>query len=421
MSFDPFNQSFTLYTADGVPFNITVPMVDEYAQYAIRISINYGAQLGASLVLFLILLLLTRPEKRTSSVFFLNAAALLLNAGRLLCQSVFFTTPFAHFYPYFAGDFSHVPTSAYAESILGVVLATLLLICVETSLVLQTQVVCATIRRRSRHLLLAVSAAVALTPVGFRFGFMVENCKAIINASTAHHVQWLESTTNIVTTVSICFFCSVFTAKLGVAIRMRKSLGVREFGPMKAIFVMGCQTLVIPGYSPPLPPHLPVSFILKLLLINRPDQLTPATALFSILQYFVGVPELASNVLTLVTLSLPLSSIWAGVILDYHRSSNDSNSSRRNLWNLLSIPPTATASRSHAAQSKQDISLSSSFTASTAATTASRQNTTCYAGQGQYEDSPGRAGNEPVGYGISVARDISVEESYWGGRAAEGV
>ncbi|PLB34787.1 alpha-factor pheromone receptor STE2 [Aspergillus candidus] len=385
MSFDPFNQSFTLYTADGIPINITVPMVDEYAQYAIRISINYGAQLGASLVLFLILLLLTRPEKRTSSVFILNAAALLLNAGRLLCQSVFFTTPFAHFYPYFAGDFSRVPTSAYAESILGVVLATLLLTCVETSLVLQTQVVCATVRRRYRHLLLAVSVAVALTPVGFRFGFMIENCKAIVDASTAHHVQWLESTTNIVTTVSICFFCSVFIGKLGVAIRMRKSLGVREFGPMKAIFVMGCQTLVIP-------------------------------ALFSILQYFVGVPELASNVLTLVTLSLPLSSIWAGVALDYHRSSTDSNSSRRNLWNLLSISPNATASRSHAAQSKQDISLSSSFTASTAATAASKQNTTCYAGQ--YEDFPsGRAGEEPVGYGISVARDISVEESYRGGRA----
>ena len=416
MSFDPFNQSFTLYTADGIPFNITVSMVDEYAQYAIRISINYGAQLGASLVLFLILLLLTRPEKRTSSVFILNAAALLLNAGRLLCQSVFFTTPFAYFYPYFAGDFSRVPTSAYAESILGVVLATLLLICVETSLVLQTQVVCATIRRRYRHLLLAVSAAVALVPVGFRFGFMVENCKAIIDASTAHHVQWLESTTNIVTTVSICFFCSVFITKLGVAIRMRKSLGVREFGPMKAIFVMGCQTLVIPGQSPP--PHLPSSFILNSLLVQS-DQLTPATALFSILQYFVGVPELASNVLTLVTLSLPLSSIWAGVTLDYHCSSNDSNSSRRNLWNLLSISPTATASRSHAAQPKQDISLSSSFTTSTAATAASRQNTTCYVGQ--YEDSPGRAGDEPVGFGISVARDISVEESHRGGRAVGGV
>lgn len=271
MPFDPFNQSFTLRTADGTAFDITVPMVDEYAQYAIRISINYGSQLGASLVLFLILLLLTRPEKRTSSVFILNAAALLLNAGRLLCQSIFFTTPFAHFYAYFAGDFSRVPASAYAESILGVVLATLLLICVETSLVLQTQVVCATIRRRYRHLLLAVSAAVALTPVGFRFGFMVENCKAIIDASTTHHVQWLESTTNIVTTVSICFFCAVFVAKLGVAIRMRKSLGVREFGPMKVIFVMGCQTLVIPGWS-----HLLVSlrYSSPPILCSKPDHVS---------------------------------------------------------------------------------------------------------------------------------------------------
>lgn len=60
------------------------------------------------------------------------------------------------------------------------------------------------------------------------------------------------------------------------------------------------------------------------------------SAIFSILQYAIIVPELSSNVVTLVTISLPLSSIWAGTTLDHVRSGSDSSSGQR-LWNLLSF------------------------------------------------------------------------------------
>ena len=57
--------------------------------------------------------------------------------------------------------------------------------------------------------------------------------------------------------------------------------------------------------------------------------------MFSILQYAIVVPELSSNVVTLVAISLPLSSIWAGTALDRVRG-EDSSSGHR-LWNLLSF------------------------------------------------------------------------------------
>lgn len=246
-SLDPFTQNVTFHTGDGTAFEVNVQDIDTFLQYCIQICTNYGAQLGASIVLFVILLLLTRPEKRSSSVFILNCAALLSNVGRLFCQIVYFTTDFVKVYAYFSGDFSQVPTSAYANSVIAVVFYTILVICIEASLVLQVQVICANLSRVYRQVLLSLSIVIALIPVGFRMGMMVENAITIMAAESSIHLVWLQSAENITATISICFFCAIFVGKLGFAIRQRRRLGVRDFGPMKVIFVMGCQTLVIPG------------------------------------------------------------------------------------------------------------------------------------------------------------------------------
>ncbi|OJJ44420.1 hypothetical protein ASPZODRAFT_153857 [Penicilliopsis zonata CBS 506.65] len=306
--FDPFTQNLIFHHADGTPFPVPLASLNDFIQYGIRICINYGAQLGASIILFVILMLLTRPEKRGSHVFILNSLSLFFNIGRLLCQVIYFTTGFENPYALFAEDYSRVGASAYADSILGVVLTFLMLLCIEGSLVLQVQLICVTLRRMYRRAILGSSILMALIPIGFRLAYTVENSMQILGKRVLDDIQWLESATNIVITVSICFFCAIFVTKLGFAIKQRERLGVRDFGPMKVIFVMGCQTLVIP-------------------------------ALFSILQYATTTPELSSNVLTLVSISLPLSSIWAGFSLTkkgpaFHSSSS---SSARNLWNMLSF------------------------------------------------------------------------------------
>ncbi|KAE8135931.1 fungal pheromone mating factor STE2 GPCR-domain-containing protein [Aspergillus pseudotamarii] len=359
--FDPYSQNLTFHAADGTPFQVPVMTLDDFYQYCIQICINYGAQFGASVIIFIVLLLLTRSDKRASSVFFLNGGALLLNMGRLLCHMIYFTTDFVKAYQFFSGDYSGVPTSAYANSILGVILTSLLVVCIETSLVVQVQVVCANLRRRYRTALLCVSILVALIPVGFRLGYMVENCKTIVDTDNPLSLSWLESATNIVITISICFFCSIFVTKLGFAIRQRRRLGVRDFGPMKVVFVMGCQTLTIP-------------------------------AVLSILQYVVSVPELNSNILTLVTISLPLSSIWAGVSLT-RSSSTEDFPSRGALWNRLTD--------SNGTRSNQ---ASSTDTAVAMTYPSNKSSTVCYADQ-----SAARKQHDPEhGQGISVAHDVSV-------------
>lgn len=361
-NFDPYTQNITFYTPEGRQVETNLYYIDWFYQYDIRLCINYGTQLGASIVLFVLLLLLTHSDKRGSAVFILNGVALMFNILRLLFELIHFTTGFEKVYPFFSGDYSAVKPSAYGISIVSVVFQTLLVICIMTSLVMQVHVVCATLRRRYRRPLLGLSIIMAIVPIGFRMGFMVENCIAIVKVAYMTDIWWLESATNIVITISICFFCAVFVTKLGYAIRQRRRLGVRDFGPMKVIFVCGCQTMTIP-------------------------------ALFAILQYFSSVPELSSNVLTLVTISLPLSSIWAGVVLESSRRMDSTRRPPRNLWRALAFGVSRTQT------------TEPSTTEMT--TTACTGQTLCYSGP--YMTKHSQDSETPLG--ISVEHDISVKRS----------
>ncbi|KAI9819728.1 MAG: hypothetical protein M1832_003962 [Thelocarpon impressellum] len=284
-TFDPFSQSFTLQLQDGTPFNVSIPDLDTFISYSVRVSINYGAQTGASLLLLVVLLLLTKSDKRSSPIFLLNALSLTLNFIRSLLQCLYFVSGFCETYAYFGNDFSRVPRSDYANSIAANVLTLLLLVCVELSLMLQTRVVCKTVRREVRYAVTVVSSLAAFLAVGFRLGLVIENSMSIMKAESFYSWAWLASATNITATISISLFCGVFATKLGFALYERKQLGMKQFAPMRIIFIMGCQTMIVP-------------------------------AIFSILQYAVPTPEFSTAVLTLVAIFLPLSSLWAAAALD---------------------------------------------------------------------------------------------------------
>ena len=233
--------------ADGTLVKITMDDLDSFILYSVQICINYAAQLGASLILLIVLLLLTKPDKRRAPIFITNTLSLTINFIRNILQCLYFNGPFNEVYAYFAQDYSRVHRSDYAISVTATVLTVLLLVCVEISLIFQVRVVCVTLRRVYRRVIFAVSVLVALMAVAFRFALCVENSIYIVTLNYLTGLKRLESAANITTTVSICWFCAVFVIKLGIALQQRRKLGLGQFGPMQIIFIMGCQTLIIPG------------------------------------------------------------------------------------------------------------------------------------------------------------------------------
>lgn len=227
--------------------DITYADIDEILYYGVSICINYGTQIGASLILLIALVLVTRPEKRQSAVFIFNALSLAINFVRNILQCLYFTSTFWTSYVIFTGDYSNVPRSAYNTSIAGVLLTFLLVICLEISLVLQVRAVCGTMTDRVKYSIATISIAIVSTLIGFHFAETILNIKAINTAQSFSKYDWLGGAVIYLTTASICWFSVVFVGKLAFALVQRRKLGLTQFGPMQIIFIMGAQTLFIPG------------------------------------------------------------------------------------------------------------------------------------------------------------------------------
>jgi len=244
-AFNPYTQNFTLLMADGItPFQVGIPDLDNFVLYNIQVSINYATQIGASIVMLAVVILVTRESKRRSSLFFINVISLILSVIRSLLQTLYWVGPFNESYAYFSGDYSAVPNSAYSNSIASIVITLLLLCTVELSLVMQTQVVCTTLKEGHRLVIVALSLLITLLTIGFRFGDMVQNAKAIVDLVPTY--SWLASAALIMETISIWYYCLIFVGKLSLTLYQRKKLGLRQWGPMQIICIMGGCTMVIP-------------------------------------------------------------------------------------------------------------------------------------------------------------------------------
>ncbi|EED19663.1 mating-type alpha-pheromone receptor PreB [Talaromyces stipitatus ATCC 10500] len=305
MSFDPFNQNITMTSSDGSTMSIPLHYFDEFVQDGVVSCINYGSQLGATIVIFVLLCLLTRSKKRSSIVFCLNVSALLLNMARLICQVLQYTGAWFETYAYFSGDISHVSRGDFANSILVQVMNALLEIVVEASLVTQTKVVTTNMSRWQKTAILAVSAALAVVTIGFRMVQMVLYSMLIVENRPFDIYLWLQKVNTIFLTVTICYFSAVLICKLGYTVYRRRQLGVHQFGPIQVIFIMSCQTMVIP-------------------------------ALFSILQFSsVSIHQINTDIFTFVVVSLPVTTLWASAALPGHAAAHDVESGVP-LWTKLS-------------------------------------------------------------------------------------
>jgi pheromone alpha factor receptor len=248
-NFDPFTQNFTVYNGDGEQFVLNMGDIDYLRMYGIRLAINYATQIGASIILLLVLIILTKREKRRSGVFIMNALCLFVNVIRSILQCCYLTSSFWNFYSQLTYDTSHDTWASRANTIASNTMTLLLVICVMISLSMQAWVVCITTPMVQRIIIFGITTTLALIAVGYRFAVtVISNIKTMQDGDMLAY-QHLVNMNNIFQAIAIWSYCAVFTFKLGYAILQRKKLGLTQFGPMQIIFIMGAQTMVIPGMS----------------------------------------------------------------------------------------------------------------------------------------------------------------------------
>jgi pheromone alpha factor receptor len=255
--FDIFNQTFQLIGPDGEMLELDTYDIEYVRLLAARTAIVFATQLGASFILLMILLLMTPNTKRRSLSWIFNVLALVCNVVRCVLQCLEMTGPFLNFVVIATQEYGAAGLNRHIRlAIANNVITTLVFIFIELALVTQVQVICAAaMSSLCRIATLSFCGLVATIAIGFRLNLMVINSISTaalgspteIEWSTFDTLQWAVSTSNTTAIVSICVFSGVFCIKLGLAIRSRRSMGLKQFGAMQIVFIMGCQTLTIPG------------------------------------------------------------------------------------------------------------------------------------------------------------------------------
>jgi pheromone alpha factor receptor len=260
--FDPWRQNVTLYTKDGNAFVVQINYVDDIRLYAARLAITYGTQIGASLLLLLVLILLTRASKRKSFIFLINAFCLIANTIRCILLSCYVTSTMLNSYSQLANDYSRVTRGDLATSTAANLFSLLVTILVMVSLSLQVWVVCITTPPIQRYFIMGTTSLMACVATGYKAALVILNIKQTLNLQSLESYNNVTIASYITQAVAITLFSCVFTYKLGYAIVQRRKLNMPQFGPMQIVFIMGCQTMLIPGLcSQLLSPNYHVLFL----------------------------------------------------------------------------------------------------------------------------------------------------------------
>lgn len=284
---------------NGETATASIDFLDFLFNYYVSQGISMGVQIGSTAIMLLLILLLTRPDKRKTPIFICNAAALTLSCVRGIMYCVFLTGPFLGMYPNITDDYSKIPAWAKHVSVSVDTLTLTIIIAILASLILQVRVVCTDVTmpmwfRRSS--IVAVSIA-SLIAVGVRFSVTVLNGISIVNARTpSKHLSKLADISSSCVTAAVCVACCFLLYKLWAAIVNQKRFQLSSgLSPMQIVFIVCCQTMIVP-------------------------------AVIAIIQFVPSVWNgIGLQVTCVISVSLPLSSLWATAVTNHRNWEMDKN------------------------------------------------------------------------------------------------
>lgn len=277
-NFNPHLQPITIFYPDATNFTLTLMDITQVNYAAIRKVTIFGAELGASIIILVLLAALTWAEKRRTILFSVNMLALLALAIRSILQIEYYLQPWFDMYTYLSGDTSDVSMGSRATTVAAGTMQIVLVAATQISLILQIRVVYASMPKINIAMT-ALASVVATTVMSFYTISLVQSNIAGMRAEP-YLGGWIYPTARGLYAFSICLYSLVFVLKLGHAIHRRKCLGLQKFGPLQVVFIMGCQTMLVP-------------------------------AIFSVVENVVKFDGLSSLTAALVAISLPLSAMWA--------------------------------------------------------------------------------------------------------------
>ncbi|KEY68253.1 hypothetical protein S7711_04784 [Stachybotrys chartarum IBT 7711] len=248
-SFNPHLQNVTFLAADGrTQLHAPLAQVDAMNHESFSICISYGSQLGACVIMLVVVLILTPAAKlrRPSSV--LHVLGLLVCMIRMALLCAWFPSPFNNFYAFWANDYSHLRSSDFQAPVAANIFSMLLVIIIEAALMYQAWTMVSLWRYTARVALGIVSAAITLLTIGWRIAFTVIQTEAVLTLVTPPTYIWVVHSMIITNLVSICWFCALFNIKLAEHLISNRGVlpSYKFLTPMEILIMTNGLLMVIP-------------------------------------------------------------------------------------------------------------------------------------------------------------------------------
>lgn len=208
---------------------------------------SFSAQFGGCLVVTVLYGLLTPRGRRRVLVYRANLVAVLLAAARNLCTAASLLTAIGSVWVTATKDTRALGSGARAWLLITDLASLATVIVIELSLMAQTKMLTVTVHGRRKMALLAAGGLVVVVEIAMRFTVLITSLIYDFTGRPVLHADPLPLVETGFMAFNVLFFACVFVVTLLRAIRTRRLLGLTGFGATQVIFVMSCQTMVLPG------------------------------------------------------------------------------------------------------------------------------------------------------------------------------
>ncbi|KAK5994911.1 hypothetical protein PT974_03299 [Cladobotryum mycophilum] len=247
--FDPYGQNVTFLAADGsTSISIPIPVLNLFNDQTVAICLNYASQLGACAAMLAVVLVMTPSSKLRRPSNVLHVLGLVLGLLRMVFLSIYFVSPFSHFYQVWGEDYQGIALKYYQWSNTSTVLSFLLVVVVQAALMNQAWTMVSLWPNLAKYALATFSGLVALLTTALRLALTIVQIEGIMENAPPMQYLWLAQGSSIMTAISTCWFCAMFNLKL--VHHLISNRGVlpsrRALNPMEILIMTNGILMIIP-------------------------------------------------------------------------------------------------------------------------------------------------------------------------------
>ncbi|KAF3912584.1 hypothetical protein ABW21_db0207810 [Orbilia brochopaga] len=282
LNFDPDKNPVTYLYPDGSNMTFTLAQIDNFRRDQVFTDSIFSTQIGAAVVILVVMLCITHVDKRKTAVFILNIFNLLFVIIRGVLFVNYFMGPLAKTYTTFTWDTTGIPSSAIIASNVSSVMSLLLMISTQLSLLLQVRI-CYALNPRAKNRILGTCGSVSAVATVAYVALGIYIIQLGDKPPDLRITKWANPTVNALVALSIVVYSATFCWRMYQSIKNRRSMGFTGLGSLESLLISGTQCLVFP-------------------------------ALFCIAENFLKFGGSASLAQASVALLLPISHMWASSV-----------------------------------------------------------------------------------------------------------